>query len=129
MTAARRAGEPGLATVKRWQQLLTVLLLVGSLVLVTIPIAALWMLATIGSGVFIVYVLVLAAAAMAMILWGGLLVWLDRLRAHLASDRSPDSSALGHCLAVAVIVVVAALLVWLILFAGSGPDIRGPFPD
>jgi hypothetical protein len=116
-------------TARRWQQVLTVLLLVGSLVLVTIPLGALWMLATVGSGVFIVYVAVLAAAGLAMILWGGVLVWLDGVRARLAGDRAQDGSLLGQCLAIAVVVVVALLLAWLILFAGSGPDIRGPFPD
>ena len=130
MTVARRASEAGPLTARRWQQLLlTFLLLIGSLVLVTIPLGALWMLATVGSSVFVIYVVVLAAAAMAMVAWGGVLVWLDRLRARLVGEQAPASSLLGHCLAIAVLVVVAVLLVWLILFAGSGPDIRGPFPD
>ena len=103
------------------------LIMGGSVVLVAVPLAGVWLLSQIGSASLFIYVLVLVGAAAAMVGWGGLLARLDRRRAALLGDDA--AGVLPTCLSVAVLIAIAVVIVWAVLIAVQGADVRGPFPD
>lgn len=101
------------------------LIFLGSLILVAIPLLTLWLLSRLSSNYGTVYLLALVGCPLALILWGVVLVRLDRLlgRVRGALGQPPSGSALDAGITAAVLVALAALVLWYVL-----GDVPGPGP-
>jgi hypothetical protein len=101
------------------------LIFLGSLILVAIPLATLWLLSRLSASYGTIYLLALVGCPLALILWGVVLVQLDRLlgRIQNALGQSPSGSALDVGITAAVLVALAAMVLWYVL-----GDVPGPGP-
>jgi hypothetical protein len=102
--------------------LLAALVCIGSLVLVAIPFATLWLLSHLVGSLIQVYVLALIACPAAVILWGNALIGIEAARRRLRGDSG--GSVLDPSITIAVLIALAALLVWYLLSGATGPGPR-----
>jgi hypothetical protein len=108
--------------------LLDLLILLGSLLLVAIPIGWLWLLSRLGQPYMAVYFLALAGCPAAMIAWSGVLVRLNRLYARLSEDDRGAREVLEVGIVAAVVIAVLMLAAWLLLYPGGGGPVQRPWP-
>jgi hypothetical protein len=108
--------------------LLGLLILLGSLLLVAIPLGWLWLLSRLGQPYMAVYFLALAGCPVMMIVWGMTLVRLNRLYARISADGEEAVQMLEVSLAISVLIAVLILLAWLLLYPHGGGPVEGPWP-
>ena len=108
--------------------LLGLLILLGSLLLVAIPLGWLWLLSQLGQPYMAVYFLALAGCPVMMIVWGMTLVRLNRLYARISADGEEAVQMLEVSLAISVVIAVLILLAWLLLYPHGGGPVQGPWP-
>jgi hypothetical protein len=108
--------------------LLGLLILLGSLLLVAIPLGWLWLLSRLGQPYMAVYFLALAGCPVMMIVWGMTLVRLNRLYARISADGEEAVQMLEVSLAISVLIAVLILLAWLLLYPHGGGPVQGPWP-
>jgi hypothetical protein len=108
--------------------LLGLLIFLGSLLLVAIPVAWLWLLSRLGQPYLAVYFLALAGCPVMMIAWGGTLVFLNRLYARISESGDEAMPMLEVSVVISVLIGVAILVAWLVLFPHSGGPVEGPWP-
>jgi hypothetical protein len=108
--------------------LLGLLIFVGSLLLVGIPIAWLWLLSQLGQPYLVVYFLALVGCPMMMIVWGVTLVRLNRLYARISEDGEEAVHMLEVSVVITVLIGVAIMIAWLFLFPSGGGPVEGPWP-
>jgi hypothetical protein len=108
--------------------LLGLLILLGSLLLVAIPLGWLWLLSQLGQPYVAVYFLALAGCPVMMIAWGMTLVRLNRLYARISADGEEAVQMLEVSLAISVLIAVLILLAWLLLYPHGGGPVQGPWP-
>ena len=101
------------------------LIFLGSLILVAIPLGTLWLLSRLSGDYGTIYLLALVGCPLALVLWGFVLVQLDRLLGRVRGTLGqPESgSALDLGITAAVLVALAALVLWYVL-----GDVPGPGP-
>jgi hypothetical protein len=107
---------------------LGLLIFLGSLLLVTIPIAWLWLLSQLGQPYLGVYFLALAGCPASMIAWSAALLQLNRLYVRLSGGGDGAKELLEASIALAVVVAVLLLAAWLILYPTGGGPVQGPWP-
>jgi hypothetical protein len=122
------ARHPHASTLRAATALLGLMILLGSLMLVAIPLAWLWLLSQLGQPYLAVYFLALGGCPVAMIAWGSVLVRLNRIYARLSGDGEAAGEVLEVSIMVAVVVAVLLLAAWLLLHPGGGGPVEGPWP-
>jgi hypothetical protein len=108
--------------------LLGAAILIGSLMLVAIPIGWLWLLSQLGQPYLAVYFLALGGCPIMMVAWGLLLLRLNRLYARFGDGADETRELLELSIALSVVVAVVILAAWLILFPDGGGPVQGPWP-
>jgi hypothetical protein len=108
--------------------LLGLLILAGSLILVTIPLGWLWILSRLGQPYLAVYFLALAGCPVMMVAWGMVLVRLNRAYARISEDGDEAVQMLEVSLVISVVIAVLVLLAWLLLYSEGGGPVEGPWP-
>ena len=108
--------------------LLGLLILVGSLMLVAIPLAWLWLLSQLGQSYLAVYFLALAGCPVMMVAWGLALVRLNRAYARASADGEQAVQMLEVSVAISVVIAILIMLVWLFLYPKGGGPVEGPWP-
>jgi hypothetical protein len=106
---------------------LGLLILVGSLLLVGIPLGWLWFLSRLDQPYLAVYFLALVGCPVMMVAWGMVLVRLNRAYARVSEDGGEAVQMLEVSLVISVVIAVLVLLAWLLLSEGGGP-VEGPWP-
>jgi hypothetical protein len=121
-TAAR---DPRTPTLRLAAFGLAGVIFIGCLILVAIPLQTLWLLSRLSGDYGTIYLLALVGCPLAVILWGIVLVRLDRLLGQVRGmlGQSPSSSALDAGITAAVLLALAALALWYVL-----GDVPGPGP-
>jgi len=105
---------------------LTGLIFLGSLILVALPLAWLWFLSHLDLGYTEIYFLALAGCPTAIVSWVWVLLRLNALYRDLA-ERDPRP-VLEASITLAVLIAVAALVVWVVVLGADGAPNRGPWP-
>jgi hypothetical protein len=108
--------------------LLGLLILVGSLLLVAIPLGWLWILSQLGQPYLAVYFLALAGCPVMMVAWGLVLVRLNRAYTRIGEDGEEAVQMLEVSLVISVVIAVLVLLAWLLLYSEGGGPVEGPWP-
>jgi hypothetical protein len=108
--------------------LLGLLILVGSLLLVAIPLGWLWVLSQLGQPYLAVYFLALAGCPVMMIGWGMALVRLNRIYARISADGEEAIQMLEVSVAISVVIAILLLVAWLLLYPHGGGPVEGPWP-
>jgi predicted signal transduction protein with EAL and GGDEF domain len=108
--------------------LLGLLILMGSLLLVAIPLGWLWLLSQLGQPYLAVYFLALVGCPVMMIAWGVALVRLNRIYARISADGEQAIQMLEVSVAISVIIAVLLLVAWLLLYPHGGGPVEGPWP-
>jgi hypothetical protein len=97
------------------------LIFAGSLILVAIPLATLWLLSRVSVDYVTIYLLALVGCPLALISWGMALTRLNRL---LTRMRGTPGIVLETSITASVLIALAALAVWVAFFAeGPGPRV------
>jgi membrane protease YdiL (CAAX protease family) len=117
----RQQNEPAAA-------LLGFLLMLGSLLLVAIPVGWLWLLSQIDQPYMAVYFLALGGCPLMMVAWGMLLVRLNRTYVRLSGHDDRDGRILEVGVALSVLLAVLILAAWLFLYPHGGGPVQGPWP-
>ncbi len=104
------------------------LILLGSLLLVAIPLGWLWLLSQLGQPYLAVYFLALAGCPVMMIAWGMALVRLNRVYARISEDGEEAVQMLEVSVAISVLIAVLVLLAWFLLYPHGGGPVQGPWP-
>jgi hypothetical protein len=121
-------GHPQHASVRLAVALLGLLIFLGSLLLVAIPIAWLWLLSQLGQPYLGVYFLALAGCPAAMIAWSAALLRLNRLYVRLGEEGEGARELLEASIALAVVIAVLLMVAWLVLYPQGGGPVEGPWP-
>jgi hypothetical protein len=108
--------------------LLGVLILVGSLMLVAIPLGWLWLLSQLGQPYLAVYFLALGGCPIMMVAWGLVLLRLNRIYGRLTDAGDQAGELLEVSIALSVVLALAILAAWLFLFPHGGGPVQGPWP-
>jgi hypothetical protein len=108
--------------------LLGVLILVGSLMLVAIPLGWLWLLSQLGQPYLAVYFLALGGCPIMMVAWGLVLLRLNRIYGRLTDASDHAGELLEVSIALSVVLALAILAAWLFLFPHGGGPVQGPWP-
>jgi hypothetical protein len=95
----------------------------GSLALVAIPIATLWLVPRLAPDPLAAYVVALVACPLAVIGWGMVLVWLDRGLRGMQGEPG-RGSLLDASVTAAVVIALVALLLWYLFVGATGPAPR-----
>jgi hypothetical protein len=106
--------------------LLAGLIFLGSIVLAGIPLAWLWLLSRLSDDYATIYLMALVGCPLALILWGLVLVRLDRLLGRVRGTPAGEAragSALDVGITAAVLIALAAMVLWYVL-----GDVPGPGP-
>jgi uncharacterized membrane protein len=115
-TSVTRLAELGLAT----------LIFLGSCALVAIPLATLYLLSRVSGDYATIYLMALIGCPLALVLWGVVLIRLDRLLGRVRGTPAGQpraGSALDAGITVAVLIALAAMVLWYVL-----GDVPGPGP-
>jgi hypothetical protein len=113
--------ERGLLPAKLIELLLVGLIFAGSLILVGIPLATLWLVSRVSGEYATIYLLALTGCPLTLIAWG---IVLTRLNRFLTRLRGAPGTVLEASLTVSVFLAIAALAIWLTFFAESpGPRV------
>jgi hypothetical protein len=97
------------------------LIFAGSLILVAIPLATLWLLSRVSGDYLTIYLLALVGCPLALISWGMVLARLNR---WLTGVRGAPATVLEASITASVLIALAALAVWVAFFAeGPGPRV------
>jgi hypothetical protein len=102
------------------------LIFIGSLILVGIPIAWLWLISHLDLAYTEVYLLSLLGCPIVMIAWGTGLMRLNRLYLEVSGGQSRP--VLEASITLAALLAIGGLVAWLLLLAGSGGPMQGPWP-
>jgi hypothetical protein len=108
--------------------LMGLVILVGSLMLVAIPVAWLWVLSRLGQPYLAVYFLALAGCPIMMVAWGIALLRLNRVYARLSGSGEQARQMLEMSIALAVLVGILSVIAWLLLYSHGGGPAQGPWP-
>lgn len=130
-------GAGGLPIRRLGTPLLVGLIFLGSLALVALPVAWIWLAAHIGGTYSTIFWLSLLGCPAAILAGAIGLSRLNRLYLKIATGY-PDKlqhgllkrrSSLETTLVIAVLLAAALLALWIIFLAGQGTNQYGPFPD
>jgi hypothetical protein len=108
---------------------LGILILLGSLMLVAIPIGWLWLLSQMGQPYLAIYFLALAGCPIMMVAWGLLLIRMNRAYMGLTGGRDDAGALLEISIVLSVVIAIALMAAWLFLFPHGGGPVRGPWPS
>jgi hypothetical protein len=108
--------------------LLGLLIFTGSLFLVAIPIAWLWVLSRLGQPYLAVYFLALAGCPLMMIAWGIALLRVNRIYARVSGSGEHARQMLEVSVALAVLIGILSVVAWLMLNPDGGGPMQGPWP-
>jgi hypothetical protein len=130
MTAAVRQ-----QTRRHSTRLLIGLIFLGSLALVALPVAWIWLAALIGGTYSTIFWLSLLGCPATIFAGGSALGRLNRIYLRLTNaDELNDQpmrrrSPLEVSLVIAVLLAAALLVIWIIVVAPQAANQNGPFPD
>jgi hypothetical protein len=121
-----RADYPRTSVVRLAELGLATLILLGSCALAAIPLATLYLLSRLSGDYSTIYLMALIGCPLALVLWGIVLIRLDRLLSHVRGIPAGEpraGSALDAGITVAVLIALAAMVLWYVL-----GDVPGPGP-
>lgn len=105
-------------------------LILGSVVLwLGIPLGWLWLLSKSGRSYFDTLIGAIALSTVTMVLWGWCLHRINKVYLQITQSESrgsgrrpriPADGLLEVCMTTSVILAIAAMFAWLIIFGGSG---------